>query len=167
MTARRDPSRGLRKRLLITQIVGVLAAAACAVWAFTSLSSTTVELAQFAEPDSDTVSPTTPITEIGALDAGAFTAAIWYSPEIEAADLVEANDSASSQRAARLQLVGIIHENGANMAALYDPDLDRLFIVSNGDRIHRHQVIDIGAKSIQLSDGRATVRLNLREGGSS
>ena len=63
----------------------------------------------------------------------------------------------------RFQLIGIINDGGPLKAALYDPDTDRLLIVTSGDRIKQHTVTAISAEMIEMSDGRSTTRLTLIE----
>ncbi|MEE8154271.1 MAG: hypothetical protein V3T53_04850 [Phycisphaerales bacterium] len=105
---------------------------------------------------------TTPIDDEDHLfDQGAFVVRLWNPsppPPPEVRDALVAGRTAPL----RLQLIGIIDDGRQLRAALYDPEADRLLIVTTGDRVQQH-TITISADAVELADGRVTHRLTLRK----
>jgi hypothetical protein len=103
-----------------------------------------------------------------ALDLRAFDAPIWVAPPtapVQAAAPPEPPPKPAPP--VRLQLVGIIREAAGSgtvlRAAVYDPDLDKLLILSHGQRLGDRTVSAITEHVVELSDGRATTRLRLED----
>lgn len=84
-----------------------------------------------------------------------FALELWESPDV----VVEATSgpASSRQRLApiRLQLIGIIEEeNGSVHAALYDPEDDRILVLTGGDTIGPLELRLITADRVTFADGR-------------
>ncbi len=105
---------------------------------------------------------TTPIDdEDHRFDQGAFVVRLWNPPP-EARNALVAERTPPPPKPPRLQLIGIIDDGRQLRAALYDPETDRLLIVTTGDRVQQH-TITITADAVELADGRVTHRLTLRK----
>lgn len=94
-------------------------------------------------------------------DLNVFAARLWNPPQAPAETVAE---TPQPPKPLNLQLIGIIHEGtDVRSAAVYDVDSDRLFILSNGDQIRGQTVQSITAQGIELTDGRFTQRLMLKQ----
>ena len=87
---------------------------------------------------------------------------LWTLPAEES---LQAADQSVQPSAAplSLRLVGITVEEGVRWAALYDPTLDRLHIVKNGDELQGHVVSRVAQASVMLTRDRRIHTLQLRE----
>src|SRR5262249_7564956 len=97
------------------------------------------------------------------IDPAAFDARLWNP----AAGAVVASAEAAPTLAAaplRLQLVGVIEENGQLTAALYDPDKDELRLVRDGMSIGQQRVTGITLAVVTPADGLGTGELKLEKG---
>ena len=94
-------------------------------------------------------------------DPEAFSARIWHAPPGTPAN--RAPKVSDRSKPLKLQLIGIIKDGERLEAVLYDPETDQLLIVKNGDRVKQHTVTAIGIDTVELSDGRSTTRLSLKE----
>lgn len=63
--------------------------------------------------------------------------------------------------AQRLQLLGIVREGGALVAALYDPSDDRVHLVRDGEQIANVEVRRVESRSVLLAKGSRTRTLTL------
>ena len=139
---------------------GAIVILLCAWWAFAALAPLdpappAVELAGASSQPA--------ATGINRIDRNAFCARLWNPPPGERRLEPSQRSVAKDQPPIRFQLVGIIREDGQLKAALYDPSTDRLLIVVSGDQIGRHTVSEIDEGGVELSDGRTSRRLALRE----
>jgi hypothetical protein len=103
-----------------------------------------------------------PAAQSDLIDPGAFAVKLWNplpppsTPETLAA-------TSEPPVPLKLQLIGIITEQEVHRAAVYDPDSDRLLIVSGGDRIDHHTITQVTSSTVELSDGQSTRTLTLKE----
>ncbi len=100
------------------------------------------------------------------INARVFAARLWNPVPAPSAPAPANEEVASKPPPLRLELVGIINDGGTLRAALYDADTDRLHIVSDSDQIGRLTVTVVAESHVELTDGRSTRRLSLREQGS-
>ena len=103
--------------------------------------------------------------ESRSIDVRAFAATLWNPPPPPPPlPVPESASAANPPKPLNLQLIGIIEEtDGTRRAAVYDIDNDRMLILSGGDSVRDHTVKSITARTIELTDGRSTQRLNLRQ----
>ncbi len=125
----------------------------CAAWAFWPLPARTIDAAPYEVP------PTTDSPR-AALDLDAFRAPVW----IAAAPAVKA-PAPPPPPPLRLQLLAIVRDGGALRAALYDPDSDRLFVVSSGETIGGRTVETVTADRVDLKDAFGVRTLSLASAG--
>ena len=144
----------------LTWLLGAALATLCAGWAWRPLEPP--------EPREFFIDlhapPTTPIDDQDhRFDQGAFVVRLWNPPPPpEARNALVAGQTAPAPKPPRLQLIGIIDDGRQLLAALYDPETDRLLIVATGDRVKQH-TITITADAVELADGQVTHRLTLRK----
>jgi len=150
----------MRRRLRATWLAGSAAITSCVLWA-------AAPLGESSRPDGAVVvaalSPKLVKATPNPIEPQAFTARLWNPRPAEQASQVAQQEIAARSATMRLQLIGIINEAGQLKAALYDPQTDRVLIVTSGDRVGQHTITQISASTVELSDGRFTSRLKLRE----
>jgi len=127
-----------------------------ALWALKPLDTSVVEPAPQGEEG-----PAVDVLAEG-IDPAVFDARLW-NPAAGAA--VASAEVAPTLAAAplRLQLVGVIEENGQLVAALYDPDKDELRLVRDGMSIGQERVTGITLAGVTLTDALGTRELKLRK----
>jgi hypothetical protein len=136
----------------------ILVIGATLFWTFVPASKRTV--------DQDLVSSVLPVrneSEVAGkrpIDAKAFATAKLWNP-VPPPRQAEAPMPKEPAKPPRLQLVGIINENGVLSAALYDQDDDRLLIVASGDTIKDQTVVQITSNEVLLKSEHASHRLRL------
>ncbi len=160
MRSRTDPIKRLKRLTAITVAGGTVVVAGCAWWALCPLPNLTpikVELARPTAPD------VVHADDVASIDARVFAARLWNPIPAPSAPAPAEEEVASKPQPLRLELVGIINDGGTLRAALYDADTDRLHIVSDGDQIGRLTVTLVAESHVELTDGRSTRRLSLRE----
>jgi hypothetical protein len=150
----------MRRRIHATWLAGAAAITSCALWA-------AAPPGESSRPDGAVV-VAAPLPKLvnappNPIDPQAFTARLWNPGPAEQASQVAQHEVAVRSATMPLQLIGIINEAGQLKAALYDPQTDRVLIVTSGDRIGQHTITQISASTVELSDGRFTSRLKLRE----
>jgi hypothetical protein len=154
-----DPIRAARRRLIVTAATIAVGAAACAVWAFRPLASSSAEAPRLQARDApvltDVIAPVD-------LDRTAFDALLW-NPAPAEAGAAAGSPRGATRNAVRLTLVGVVEEGGVRTAALYDPAQDRLVLATTGDRIGAYTVRSVDADRVELATGRRTFLLRLRE----
>lgn len=93
-----------------------------------------------------------------ALNVEAFNVKLWNPPPPPAKP--ETVIAAEPTKPFNLQLIGIITEGAQHKAALYDPESDRILIVSAGDTVRDHVVTNVTERMIELarSDGRSAAQ---------
>jgi hypothetical protein len=154
----------------VTWFVGGAIVAGCGWWSLMpqvarDMVSTSINLKA---TDSNETAASTVEEEI---DPQVFTVKLWNpSPPPPPATPAPETLAAKPELAKplRLQLIGIITEGsgsdgGTHRAAVYDPDTDRLLIVASGDRIAEHTITEVTSNTVELSDGRNTRTLSLKE----
>ncbi|MCI0353304.1 MAG: hypothetical protein L0Z53_28120 [Acidobacteriales bacterium] len=139
-----------------TLAIGLIAVTACAVWALAPLPVPSSNPLQISGEQPSL--PSTPVDST-TIDSEAFARARLWNPK----QLPQPAPMQAQAQPLRLQLIGIIHAEGRLQAALYDPDADRLLIVSSGQTIKGHQVTKITAKTVELSSGQSKLELHLKE----
>lgn len=136
-------------------MLGVVALGACATWALAPLRQPIVGPIDLAFDEPGPGLPASPVT---AIDVESFARPVLWNPK-QAPQIAPAAPAPPAPL--RLQLVGIIRDGDHLQAALYDPDEDRLLIVSSGQTIKGFQVITITAGTVELSSGHSTHQLRL------
>ena len=155
-----DPVLLARRRTRATWLIATAGIAVCAWWGFAPLPVLDAPDVTLSQP----VAPNVPDAGVEPMDQSVFSALLWNAPETPNRTEQAADDAAQRDSAIRVQLIGITNDHGRLYAVLYDPESDRLFSVGNGDRILQHTVTSISESAVELSDGRSTRRLTLREG---
>lgn len=156
-----DPILRLRNRMRATLVVGIVAVIVCATWALSSTPYSGVPATHFAL---DQTPSSVSTQNSAAIDANAFARARLWNPK-ETPQAVTPPQVVQAQPL-RLQLIGIIHEDGQLLAALYDPDEDRMLIVTSGQTVKGHEITAITAKTVELSSGELKHELRLEEAAS-
>lgn len=96
------------------------------------------------------------------LDKEAFAVQLWNPPPEQRVAAAETRSRPPRDvKPFRLQLIGIIHEDGTRRAAVYDPDDDRLGIVGEGDEFASRLVTTVTLQSVTFTDGERTHTLEL------
>ncbi|MCC6660715.1 MAG: hypothetical protein IT437_07490 [Phycisphaerales bacterium] len=94
------------------------------------------------------------------LDMDAFRVPIWVAPPPPPAQ----HKPDPPPPPLRLRLLAIVHESGHNVAAIYDPDADRVRIVGEGQALSPGCTVEaIAPGAITLRDSGALRTLTLRE----
>jgi len=145
----------------VTWLAGMAGVAVCALWAFGPLQAPAAPGVTLLRPMSDPVGIEAIVKSI---DQTAFAARLWNAPPTPDRGGPVADDRSKRQPPLRLELIGITRDNDRLYAVLYDPESDRLLTVGDGDQIRDHTVTAISESEVELSDGRSTRRLALREG---
>ena len=102
---------------------------------------------------------------IAALDLAAFRTPIWIAEPPPPAP-VAAAPPPPPPPPLKLQLLAIIREDNTHKAAVYDPDTDRLLVVSAGEKLGLRTVEQVDATSLTLRDDTGQRVLALKtEGG--
>lgn len=160
MRSPNDPLVPARRRARATWLAGAVAVLGCALWAF----------GPWQAPDAPSVTPLRAGSERVVIEAGiepidqnAFLARLWDQPAAPDPHAAEPAARAEPEPMPRFQLIGITRDQGRLYAVLYDPQADRLFTVGDGDSIGHHTVTAISESGVELSDGRSTRWLALRE----
>lgn len=155
-----DPIRVIKRRVWATWLVGSLAIASCAFWALPPADDPDQPhlVTTLAEPSTEPISDDSP----PAFDDQSFSARLWNPPQ-GSEPAPPAPKAARRPPPPRLELIAIINDGGERRAAVYNPDTDRIRIVGSGDQISELTVTSVSADAVELSDGRATVRLTLKE----
>lgn len=146
----------------MTWLIGALAIVMCAWWAALPLEQHPTGTAITMNQPSPVLIEKSP-NAADTIDLVAFAARLWNPVASQQTDQQREPKIAKRQESIPFQLIGIINDGGPLKAALYDPDTDRLLIVTSGDRIKQHTVTAISAEMIEMSDGRSTTRLTLIE----
>jgi hypothetical protein len=148
------------RRMRATWVVASAAIALCAWWAALPLQGP-------ARPEATLVLASPSSAPLAAtpkhIDPQAFAVRLWNAPPAASGSQEGQHEATGSPTPVQFALIGIIHEGGQLKAALYHAQTDRVLIVTNGDRIGRHTVTQISASTVEVSDGRLTSRLKLRE----
>ncbi len=151
----------MRRRVCATWLVGAAAVAVCALWAVGPFRIPSAPNVRLIPPTEDAIAVDADVVPI---DESAFLALLWNVPPTPATVEPAERDPATPEPAMRYQLIGITRDRGRLFAVLYDPEADRLLTVGDGDRIRHHTVTAISESEVELSNGRSTRRLTLREG---
>jgi hypothetical protein len=153
-----DPIRTWRRRVVLTTVASAGAVGAALTWCFLPASRTPM-----GQPAFNLTAPVRTedrISTVPAIDARAFASAKLWNP-VPPPPQTEIQIAREPPKPPRLQLIGIINEDGVLRAALYDQDDDRLFIVASGERIKNHTITHITSNGIEISDGHTTHELRL------
>lgn len=131
---------------------------ACAVWAFLPLGSTQVAVPEIGAG----ATPQAPARV--ALDVSAFSAPLWVAPE-----------PAPSARATaappppppplRWQLLAIVREDAGYKAFLFDPDTDKVLVLTEGDQSGSRRIAKVTPTSVDVRDAAGVRTLALRDAG--
>jgi hypothetical protein len=155
-----DPIRSLQRREQATVVIALVVVFACA-WRALAPAEPVPTI-----PPADLKPPATQQTEIEsnqAIDPSVFTVTLWNPPPA-APPPEEVVAKVEPPKPLNLQLIGIIQEAGGHhKAAIYDVDRDQLLIVASGDRVREQTVTAVTMRGIELSDGRSTHTLTLKQ----
>lgn len=149
--------------------------AACGVAIIISLSFAIAPLDRphIETPALETPAPAEATPQLAALDLDAFRAPIWVADPPPPAP----PPTLPPPPPLRLQLLAIIREPDSDMstsgtnvrvsssyrATLYDPDTDRLYVVTAGDIVGTRTVEHVDAGNVRLSDAAGPRTLSLRD----
>ena len=154
-----DPIQGMRLRIRITILAGIVTMSLCGLWTWLPLEEAerTTRSIRLDTPSSETTKESQ-----AAINLDAFAARLW-NPPAGHVSREERTEIANRPTSIRLQLVGIISDGEQMTAAVYDETTDQLLLVKSGDSIRQFNVAAINAEGVELSDGRTTTWLALRE----
>jgi hypothetical protein len=137
------------------------AVAACAAWALWPLvPPDALDRADTGDGSPGAVEPAETATL--ALDTGAFRAPLWLAPPPPPPKQAP-QQPPPPPPPLRLQLVGIVVEEGGSRAVLYDPDTDVLHIASAGQPVGRCTVESVTPAEVTLREGELLRTLALRD----
>jgi hypothetical protein len=140
-----------------TWVCGSSVVSLCAIWALRPPAQVNPPPASHHTTEG-AVSPVRQTTN--RIEHSVFAAAsLWNVPPKPPADPVAISEP---PKPLKLQLIGIVSEGGMKKAALYDPDMDKLLIVSNGERVREFSITSITDVAVELTDGQSSRRLMLR-----
>ena len=131
---------------------GVLSLAAA--WAFSPLRRSSIEV-----PDL-TVGEAT-AKSASSIDVSAFRAPLWVAPP--ARPVPPVIEPPAPPAPLRLELIAVIDDNNGFSAVMYDPDADRLLVVSPGETLAEGRTIERvtnGGVVIRAEDGVHTLALH-------
>lgn len=148
-------------RLVTAPVLG--AAAACAAWALWPLRPPP-ELTQGVAVEESQAERAAPGSETVALDTTAFAAPLWIAPPPPPPKPAPPAPPPPPPPL-RLQLVGIVVEEGGPRAVLYDPDTDVLHIVASGEAVGSCVVESVSKAEVTLRQGDRLRTLALRDAG--
>jgi len=139
------------------------AAAACAAWALWPLRPPP-ELTWDSMTDAPQGEGAGQVTETVVLDTTAFAAPLWIAPPPPPPKPAPPAPPPPPPPL-RLQLVGIVVEEGGPRAVLYDPDTDVLHIVASGEAVGSCVVESVSKAEVTLRQGDRLRTLALRDAG--
>ena len=155
-----DPILAWRRRIAATALGGAAAVAACAWWALRGPTTAPAAILPAAPPQDPPGVETPEAPGPLAWDAAVFDVALWNPPPRPPPP---APAVAERVEPLRLQLLGIVTTADGLRAALYDPQDDRIHLVSDGGMIGAIGVVRVGDGVVELADGRRTHVLRTRE----
>lgn len=135
-----------------------LAVGACAVWAFWPLGTVQVPVPKVA-----TGSATTPGPSRVALDVSAFSAPLWVAPEPPPS--TRAASPPPPPPPLRWQLLAIVREDSGYKAFLFDPDTDKVLVLTEGDQSGSRRIAKVTPTSVDVRDAAGVRTLALRDAG--
>ncbi len=157
MNALRKSSRTSRRRVaLLLGITGLVGSGAFALWPVRAEVQAALAIQRAASLDD---------RRLVALDSAAFRVPLWIvepAPPTAPSPVVT-----PPPPPLRLQLLAIVKEGVGYKAAIYDPDSDKLQIVSAGERIGTGRTVDVVNKSsvtIRDENGLRTLALTEAKG---
>ncbi|CAG0985503.1 hypothetical protein PHYC_02000 [Phycisphaerales bacterium] len=151
------------KAIVAALSAGTMACGVFAVWPLSPIEiGTTANLER--EPENDIAPPLLHASSqaLPPFDVAAFDAPVWLAPPTPIAETTAASTPAPPLR---LQLLGIVSDRGAYHAVIYDPDADRVVVVSGGDTLAGRTIDRIGPDSVAIRDDSGVRTLALRAGG--
>jgi hypothetical protein len=104
------------------------------------------------------------IPTVAPIDVAAFDVVLWNPVVVEVPAANEVPPEAD-RVVGRLGLIGIVTENGAHRAIVYDTDSDRLHEVEAGDRLGVHSIGSIAERFVEIHDGHHVRLLTLEPSG--
>lgn len=146
------PTRVPRRAMLACGTI----VAATAVWAFRPHGVRATVTPVGTAPERIAVAPA-----LVTLDVDAFRAPIW----VQAPQPLEPPVESTPPRPLKIQLLAILRDGGIYRAALYDPELDRIFVVASGESVAGTTVERVLADGVALGDGGQIRTLSLVAGG--
>lgn len=98
-----------------------------------------------------------------ALDLSAFSAPMWVAPE--PVQRVRAATAPPPPPPLRWQLLAIVREDAGYKALLYDPDADKVLVLTEGDQSGSRRIARVTPTSVDIRDAAGVRTLALRESG--
>ena len=95
------------------------------------------------------------------LDIAPFDAPVWLAPPAPPPVEVAAKPTPPPPPL-RLELLGIVRENDAYKAVVYDPDTDKVTVLASGDTLAGRTVGNITAVTVAIRDGAGIRTLTLK-----
>ncbi|MEW6741425.1 MAG: hypothetical protein AB1486_01595 [Planctomycetota bacterium] len=141
---------------MAARVLGLLVVLLCALWSLWLRR-------QEADPDAGVETPQAPTTETPR-EADAFDAAAFERLAVPATSPMtqEEEGSLSSGSSLPYRLLGIIEEGGGLRAAVYDEEVGRLHLVSEGEALGHYRVAVQGDGVVLTQEGVFSSELRLR-----
>lgn len=149
----RDPIAQLRRSLRRQTPAGLAVLVGVAVWTFWPQPPVVPRRLALSAPAS-LQRPERP-----ALDEASFDVTLWTAPRKPQPEMAA---QAPRDPAPRLELIGIVRDEGILRAAIYDPATDQLHVVRDGDVIDRCTVT-VAEESVEITSGSSRWTLRIRE----
>lgn len=140
--------------------MGAGAVAWCAWWALDDVELAPIQLDTLVDPALDASPVVIAAPEVLAIDPQVFAVALWNPrPRPEAPPpAVEA-----PTEPIRLQLVAVVRDGTSLRAAVYDPEDDRIHLVTDGEMVRDFLVNQVTLAGVELSRNRSVHRLRIKE----
>lgn len=165
-----DPISRERNRLGAVHIAGSVLTLGALAWALWPLHPKEDSAHLQSQAKSPKAVPAEVPSNQAPYPAEAFRVVLWPPTASELADQQGSSTTQVPTKPPNYILVAILSETqregeeggGVREAVFYDPDEDRLQTVGLGDRLGRFEVSRVDAEVVQLSDGKITHELRLR-----
>ena len=165
-----DPLRTYRRRVTTTWIVGLPLLGVAAWWTLRTPRVVVVPPPAPAALEVDTLPSTSadqsPVASPAAM-ADAFVLKTWSpardAEPVAARPTTPPRPVAPRIVASRLELLGIVQEGSTWKAAIYDPELDRVFVVGDGEQVGSRRVRRVTDSLVELTAGAGIERLEIRK----
>lgn len=97
------------------------------------------------------------------LDTSAFHVPLWIAPPVAEPPPAVITAPPPPPVPLRWQLLAIIQEDSTLKAMVYDPDTDKVYMMSRGDHLGSRTISDISSLSIHVRDGQGSRTLALHD----
>ncbi|GMV25105.1 MAG: hypothetical protein AMXMBFR58_11360 [Phycisphaerae bacterium] len=157
-----DPLVTLRKRTRVAVLAGTAAtvlAGVSALWPV-SIEPLPAPVEVTAQGPQETEPPPAP-----PLDLAVFDGPIWLAPPPPTTPAEVAAKPAPPPPPLKLELLGILREGDSFKAVVYDPDTDKVAVLSAGDTLAGRTINAVTADTVAIKDGAGTRTLTLKQAG--